>query len=237
MGNIKGLIVISGISKGIGKALALKFLSQGYDVAGCARGKESLAALAVEAKQFTNMRLYTFVADLSDKSQVLDFAAKVKNIGKTVEVLINNSGVFVPGQLYNEAEGVLEQQIQTNLYSAYHLTRALVPAMISNKEGHIFTMCSVASFMAYPNGGSYSISKFALYGFTKSLREELKPYNIRVTAIMPGATYTASWDGVDLPEERFIKASDVADTVWAAFSLSPNAVVEEIVIRPQLGDI
>jgi short-subunit dehydrogenase len=98
-------------------------------------------------------------------------------------------------------------------------------------------MCSIASIKAYPNGGSYAISKFALLGFSKVLREELKEFNVRVTAVLPGATRTASWDGVDLPEDRFMRAEDVAETVFSAYSLSERSVVEEIIIRPQLGDI
>ena len=98
-------------------------------------------------------------------------------------------------------------------------------------------MCSISSIRAYPNGGSYAISKFALLGFSKVLREELKAFNIRVTAILPGATKTASWDGVNLPEDRFMAVEDVADTVYAAYALSGRSVVEEVLIRPQLGDI
>jgi short-subunit dehydrogenase len=109
--------------------------------------------------------------------------------------------------------------------------------MINQKNGHIFNMCSVASLMAYPNGGSYSISKFALLGFSKCLREEMKPFNIKVTSIMPGAVLTDSWAGVDIPEERFMRAEDVAKTIWTAYHLSDSAVIEEIVMRPQKGDI
>ena len=110
-----------------------------------------------------------------------------------------------------------------------------------NKEkkgkGHIFNMCSVASLMAYPNGGSYSISKYALLGFSKNLRLELKDKGIKVTGIMPGATWSASWEGVELPEERLMQASDIALAVWSATQMSPSAVVEDIVLRPQLGDL
>ena len=91
--------------------------------------------------------------------------------------------------------------------------------------------------MAYPNGGSYSISKFALLGFSKVLREELKPKGIRVTSIMPGATWSASWDGVDLPEDRLAKATDIAEVTWSAYVLSPSAVMEDVIVRPQLGDL
>jgi len=155
----------------------------------------------------------------------------------TVDVLINNAGVFLPGAISEEKDGNLEFQIETNLYSAYHLTRAVLPMMLPQKSGHVFNMCSVASFMAYPNGGSYSISKFALLGFSKVLREEMKPKGIRVTSIMPGATWSNSWAGVELPEDRLMAANDIAETVWAAYHLSKSSVVEEIILRPQLGDL
>src|SRR5260370_41716527 len=97
-------------------------------------------------------------------------------------------------------------------------------------------MCSIASIKAYPNGGSYAISKFALLGFTKVLREEMKPFNIRVTAVMPGATKTASWDGVDLPDSRFMKTEDIAEVIFNACYISARTLVEELIIRPQFGD-
>ena len=127
--------------------------------------------------------------------------------------------------------------INTNLYSAYHLTRAILPGMLKQKKGHIFNICSTASIYAYPNGGSYSISKFAMYGMTKVLREELKDKAIRVTAILPGATWSDSWKGVDLPEDRLMDAGDIAKTIWSAYTLSDNAVIEELVIRPVEGDL
>ena len=91
--------------------------------------------------------------------------------------------------------------------------------------------------MAYENGGSYCISKFALYGMSKVLREELKESKIKVTSVLPGATFTASWEGADIPEERFMKARDVAEMVYSTFKLSPQSVVEDLLIRPQLGDL
>jgi len=98
-------------------------------------------------------------------------------------------------------------------------------------------MCSVASLMAYPHGGSYSISKFALLGFSKVLREEMKDKGIKVVSIMPGATWSNSWAGVEQPEERLMQAHDIALVVMSAIQLSPSAVMEEIILRPQLGDL
>ena len=98
-------------------------------------------------------------------------------------------------------------------------------------------MSSIAGLKAYPNGGSYSISKFAMRGFSINLRDELKPYNIKVTTVFPGAAYTDSWSSSGIERKRFMEASDIAKMVYAASQLSPTACVEEIILRPQLGDI
>jgi short-subunit dehydrogenase len=109
--------------------------------------------------------------------------------------------------------------------------------MKSRGQGHIFNMCSVASLKAYPNGGSYSISKYALLGFSENLREELKPFSIKVTSVCPGATYTPSWEGSGVEPGRIMEAADIAAMIWGAYSLSPQANVDTIVLRPVKGDI
>lgn len=236
--NMEELIVITGGTKGIGRALIEKFMSEGYTVATCSRNIAELKNMATElARQFGAKRIHIYQADLSVKKEVLGFAAFVKSLITPVKVLVNNSGRFIPGQIHNEPDGTLESLIDTNLYSAYNLTRALIGDMKERGRGHIFNMCSIASITAYPNGGSYAISKFALYGMSKCLREELKETGIKVTSVLPGATFTASWEGLEISPERLMKAEDVADAVWSAFSLSERSVVEEIIIRPQLGDL
>ena len=143
----------------------------------------------------------------------------------------------MPGSIYNEEEGVLEKMIEVNLYCAYHLTRALLPEMMKKKNGHIFNICSIAALKAYPNGGSYSISKYALMGFSKNLREEMKPYNIKVTTVYPGAVYTSSWKESGVDPKRIMETTDVADSIYTISKLSTQACVEDIVLRPQLGDL
>jgi short-subunit dehydrogenase len=170
------------------------------------------------------------------KGEVQGFAKWCLSFG-TPNVVINNAGQFLPGSIADEDEGVLEKMIATNLYSAYYLTKALLPAMVANKKGHIFNICSIASLQAYPNGGSYGISKFAMLGFNKNLREELKPTGIKVTAVMPGAVYTDSWSGSGVDPQRIMEAEDIAKMIYAATGLSTQAVVEDIVLRPQLSDL
>jgi len=231
------LVVITGATKGIGRAVAERFASAKFDLAVCARNQQNLNLFKDELEKKHGVNVFVKSTDTSDKLQVSEFIKYILSLNRPIDVLINNAGHFTPGATMEEPDGALESMIEGNVYSAYYTTRGLIESMKKNKSGHIFNMCSIASIKAYPNGGSYAISKFALLGFSKVLREELKGFNIRVTAVMPGATKTASWDGVDLPDSRFIKPEDVAEVIFNAYSISDRSVVEEVIIRPQLGDI
>ena len=230
-------IVITGASKGMGKAIAAKFVSDKNNIFICARNERELADTARELNQGAVNTVKYFAADLSNKEGVLKFANWVRAQNKTIDILINNAGQFIPGSIFNEEEGTLEKMMAINLFSAYHLIRALLPAMIKERSGHIFNICSIAALKAYSNGGSYSISKYALMGLTKNLREEMKPFNIKVTGVYPGAVYTSSWEGSDVLPGRIMEVDDIAQMVHAASLLSPQACVEDIVIRPLLGDL
>ncbi|HLO45695.1 MAG TPA: SDR family oxidoreductase [Leadbetterella sp.] len=234
---MKKLAVVTGASKGIGRAIVEKFASENFEVAVCSRSETNLVELKNALESKFNTKIHIFVADVSQKSEIQNFGKFVIGLNLPIQVLVNNAGVFLPGKLMEEAENTLETLINTNVYSAYYLSRLMVPEMKPHETSHIFNICSIASLMAYPQSGSYSISKFALLGFSKSLRQELIDTNVKVTSVMPGATLTDSWAGVDLPEERFMKPEDVADIVWASYNLSKSAVVEEIVLRPIKGDI
>lgn len=231
-------VVITGASRGLGLAIANKFASEGHQLFLSARNKKVLGEAAEGLKKkFPSSKIKHHAADLSVKEETTALADWLLEQQLDIDVLVNNAGTFLPGNVFDEAEGTLEEMISVNLYSAYHLTRKLLPGMMQRKSGHIFTLCSIASLKAYDNGGAYSISKFALLGFTKNLREEMKPHNIKVTAIIPGAVYTDSWAGSGVKPERLIEARDIADLVFAAVHLSPQACVEEIVVRPQKGDL
>jgi len=230
-------IIITGASKGLGKAIAEKYAAAGHHLIICSRTEEKLFSTKQELLQKNaKCKVEMMAIDLSNKDNVIEFGKFCLMFGSP-DILINNAGSFLPGSIHEEQEGVLEKMMESNLYSAYHLTRILLPKMMETKSGHIFNMCSVASVAAYPNGGSYSLSKFALLGLTKNLREEMKQYNIKVTAIIPGAAYTDSWSESELNEDRFMTPNDIAEMVYTASMLSQHACVEEILLRPQLGDL
>lgn len=231
-------IVVTGASKGFGRSIAARFVGAGDTVYICARNPQLLAETKEQLESLSkNSKVIARAADLSNKEETLSFAKWILAEAGSVDVLVNNAGRFVPGSVYNEPEGALEEMIDTNLFSAYHLTRALLPAMMERKSGHIFNICSIASLNAYSNGGAYSISKFAMLGFSRNLREEMKPWNIKVSSVIPGAAFTDSWSGSGIDPKRIMEADDIAAMIYAASQLSPQACVEEIVLRPQLGDL
>jgi short-subunit dehydrogenase len=230
-------IVITGAARGIGKAIAEKFAAEGNTLFLCARNKKTLEETAVVLqKQFATCIVHTLVADLSVKIDADAFANFC--LQKAVpDILINNAGGFTPGNILEEPDGSLEGMMSNNLYSAYYLTRKLAPAMVKNGSGHIFNICSIASLKAYDNGGSYSISKYAMNGFSQNLRHELKATGVKVTTVFPGAVFTDSWAGFDNSKNRIMEASDIAAMIFACTKLTAAAVPEEIVMRPQLGDL
>ncbi|MBC7487270.1 MAG: SDR family oxidoreductase, partial [Cytophagaceae bacterium] len=131
-------IIVSGGTKGIGKAIVELFAKKGYEVVTCSRSKERLEELKRDIEtRIPGAKILVFKADLAVKQEVLDFGQFIVGLGGTIEVLVNNTGLFIPGQIQDEADGVLEQMISTNVYSAYHLTRSLLPVFIGQKTGDI----------------------------------------------------------------------------------------------------
>jgi short-subunit dehydrogenase len=234
------VILISGASRGIGFAIAETFAAdqQAHTLILVSQNAARLAASAADLHtRFPQNTFLHYACNLADKAAIATLSTWLHTQVEAVDVLVNNAGYFLPGSVHNEPDGTLEEMLQTNLLSAYHLTRAVLPAMMARKSGHVFNICSIASLKAYANGGSYSISKFALLGFGQNLREEMKPYLIKVTNVMPGATYTDSWAGSGVQKDRIMEAADVAKMIYTAAQLSPQACVEDIVMRPILGDI
>ncbi|MEP7257355.1 MAG: SDR family oxidoreductase [Flavitalea sp.] len=231
-------IIITGASKGIGRAIAEKFAANGYSLFLCARNKENLVSVKEELlRKYPFIHVHTKTCDVAVKEDLKIFAEWILATASSIDVLINNAGRFVDGGAYDGEGIVLEEMMQSNVYSAYYLSRFLLPKMIGQKKGHVFNICSIASLGAYPSGGAYGITKYALAGFSANLREEMKPHNIKVTSVFPGAVYTPSWDGSGIAPDRIMKAEDIAEMIYTSAHLSAQACVEDIVIRPQLGDL
>ncbi len=229
-------VVITGASRGIGKAIATAFAKEGNNLLLCATNTLLLKEVTYELLLAGAASVDSLAVDLSDKQEAVRFGDWCAAKGK-IDVLINNAGIFLPGSIYKEPAESIQRMMDTNFYSAVYVTKSILPVMMDARSGHIFNVCSVAALKAYEGGGGYSISKFAMDGFSTNLRYEMKDFGIKVTTCYPGAVFTDSWSGFDNSNGRIMEANDIASMILAATKLSTQAVVEEITVRPMLGDL
>lgn len=230
-------VVVTGASRGIGFAVAQRFASEGHHLLIVARNAVDLQNAEQVLIQLGADSVKCVTADLSSTQTISDCVTQIREHFSAVHVLVNNAGLFLGGTMMEEAAGQFQHLMNTNVISAYEMTRGLWSLMQGVPRAHVFNMCSIASVTAYAAGGSYSVAKFALMGFSKSLRLEGMPHGIRVSAVLPGATLTDSWAGVDLPTSRFMDPKDVAEAIYTAFSINEHTVMEEVLLRPILGDV
>lgn len=234
----KPVVLVTGASQGIGAAIARVFAAEipGVRLALVARNERNLT-LVEDACTKLGAEAAAFGCDVADEGAVDAMAGAVTKRFGAVDVLINNAGVFVGVPFTETTVAAFDQVVAANLRSAFLVSRALVPAMIQRGQGDIFFMSSIAGLDAYPNGAAYCAAKFGVTGLAKVLREETKTAGVRVCCVHPGATWTPSWSKSGIAESRIMPADDIARAFLDIYRLSRSTVVEEIVLRPQLGDV
>jgi 3-oxoacyl-[acyl-carrier protein] reductase len=231
------LVLISGASQGIGAAIARCFANADFPVrlALVARNKDTLDKVAAECHAAVEVRSYS--VDVSDEQQVEElFTALARDMGD-VSVLINNAGSWHGAAVQDMTVVDFDRVIAVNLRSTFLMSRMVLPSMLANKKGDIFNMSSTAGLEGYANVSAYCAAKHAVSGFSKALREEVRGEGIRVSCISPGPTYSPSWHGSGVGQDRLMPAEDAARAFLDIYRLDRNVVVEDIVLRPQAGHI
>jgi len=230
--------IVTGATKGIGRAVVRHLAANNYNVVLCARNQKELDTLLNELREtYPKLSFFGMKADMEYMSEVKEFADFSLKSLSSVDVLVNNAGLYIPSDLLQEEESSLERQMKVNVYAPHYLSKFFAESMKLRSEGHIFNICSIASINPVISAGSYSISKAALLSLNKVFREALMPFGIKVTAILPGATLTDSWSGTTLPSERFVSPDDVAANIINCLQMSAGANVDEVIIRPLKGEI
>lgn len=223
--------VITGATKGIGRAIAIKLWKSGYDLVLAARNVKELEIMRNELL-VAGRTISIYSVDFSVKANVNQFLTEVDTEAGFIDVLVNNVGTFLPGSMLDEDDETFEKQQNLNVNAGYYTSKFLGKKMRAEGRGHIFNICSVASKAPVKNGGSYSVTKAAMLSLNHVLRQELAPHNVKVTAFLPGSTKTASWEGTTIPDEKFVQPEDIAETLFTILNLSKGVNVDEVLITP-----
>ncbi len=237
-GRKKPVALITGASQGIGEAIAREFAAEvrGVRLALVARNVRNLQGVAKACARF-GAKVEVYECDVSNEASVGLMAEAVTERFGAVDVLINNAGAFAMAPFAETKVDEFDRMIAVNLRSAFLVTQAFLPAMTKRKSGDVFFMSSIAGLGAYPQAAAYCAAKFGVTGLAKVLRAETRDHGIRVCCVHPGATWSPSWEKSGVKPERIMPAEDVARAILDVYRLGRRTVVEEIVLRPQLGDV
>lgn len=230
--------LITGSTKGMGRAIAIAFANEGLNVAICSRNEKELLEFKDELLHHNpNIKVLARVADGSNKTQLLGFAAAAQQELGFIDVIVNNLGMFTPTSILNDADDTFEKQVNTNLMPTYELYRFFGKAMQVAHKGHFFNICSVASLNPIAQAGAYSVTKYALLGLTKVMRLEMQEHGVKVTAIIPGSTLTDSWKDAVVDKNTMVLPEDIASAIINIYRMSAGANVDEIIIKPAPGQL
>jgi len=232
------VILITGASQGIGAAIAKIFAAELPDarLALVARSEKNLCSVAKACLKL-GAQVEIFPGDVTDETSVAAMARAVTKHFGPVDVLINNAGAFESAPLLETSVALFDRMIAVNLRSTFLVSQAFLPAMVKRRRGEVFNVSSIAGLQAYPNGAAYCAAKFGVTGLTAVMRAETKDKGVRVCCVHPGATWTPSWQKSGVKPERIMPAEDVARAILDVYRLGRRTVVEEIILRPQLGDV
>ena len=230
-------IWITGASSGIGKAAAKEFARTGSKVFVSSRRKTELERLNTELKD-ENLSVEIFPCNIASSANVDQTVKKILATNK-INCVINNAGITSFKLAEDNSINEIDDVIHTNLLGPIYSIKSVLPSMIKNGGGTIINILSVVTKKVFSQSSAYSASKHGLIGYTNSLREEVRKYNVRIINVVPGATQTPIWSS-EMREkygDRMMTPEEIAQVIVWLYLQKGNLVTEEIVLRPILGDL
>ncbi|HBS04352.1 MAG TPA: NAD(P)-dependent oxidoreductase [Leptospiraceae bacterium] len=225
------VILVTGATRGIGHAIA-ENLANAYPLIITGRSTDALNALKNKLTD-AGGKVEAIAADLTSSDDIKNLVeSSIRSMGR-IDCLINNAGMGIFGRVDEIQEDDFRYVMELNLMAPYQLTKAVLPDMISRKSGQIINISSVAGLNGFKGGGAYAASKFALNGFTESLREDVKEFGIAVTAVCPGGVRTEFGGNPASVRDFVLEPQDVAHTVRYLVDESETANTKLIELKPR----
>jgi NADP-dependent 3-hydroxy acid dehydrogenase YdfG len=234
------IILITGASSGFGKAIAEKFAAGGWNLILTARRKEKLLTVATDIEKQFGIKTLSLVFDIQDKKAVFENLSNLPTEWQAIDILVNNAGLALGRDSFQDAAiEDWETMIDTNVKGLLYASKAVLPFLIKQK-GHIINIGSTAGKEVYKDGNVYCATKHAVDAITKAQRIDLLPYEIKVTAIHPGAVETdfslvrfkgdASKANAVYAGYEPLKAEDIADITWYVANVPKHVCINDVVM-------
>jgi NADP-dependent 3-hydroxy acid dehydrogenase YdfG len=232
--------LITGASRGIGRALAVELGGLGANLVLAARSREELAVAAQEAGEGGVNQVVVQAADVSRRQEVERLAGAVRDSFGGLDILVNNAGLGRAGKLVDSDPDEVDLMIRVNLWGLYLVTRFCLPLMAGRGGGEVVNIASVAAVKYSPGFAMYSATKFGVKALSEALRNEVQDQGIRVLTVHPGMTASHFFEGftpdgkpqVDTGGRPLLQPAEVARAIAQALTLPANAAVNELTIRP-----
>ncbi len=223
--------LVTGGSRGIGRAIALKLASLGADVAICGRDAGKLQETVASLQAFS-VRAEGFCADVTKASEVAALVRDTEAKLGPIAILVNNAGIGVFGPVHEKSEEEWDRLIDTNLKSVFLVSKAVVPGMIARRGGDIVNISSLAGKNVFAGGGIYCASKWGVQGLSGCMAEELREHGIRVSTVCPGSVATEFSGRGPKDPTKVLHPEDVAHAVAMLVTQSPQSFISEVHLRP-----
>ena len=228
--------IVTGAARGIGRATAIELLEAGFFTVLCSRNRRSITSFEKQIRSFAG-NFMTRSFDISIEEQVKEFIESVMEQKGRIDVLINNAGVVHTGPVEKMDTEKWDEIMSVNARGTFLMVKHCLPFM--GRGSHIVNVGSNASKKGFPGWSAYCASKFAVLGFTNSLREEVRGRGVRVSAVLPGPTKTDIWDSLSgkWDSEKMMRPEVTAKTILSVITQPPEANVDEIDIVPSAGSL
>ncbi len=223
--------LVTGASRGIGRAIALQLASLGASVAICGRDRAALEE-SVSALATTPVSVHSQIADVTNLADVSDLVATTESTLGPITILVNNAGIGLFGPVHEKTEVDWDRVLDTNLKSVFLVSRAVAPSMIRRGSGDIINISSLAGKNTFAGGGIYCASKWGILGLSGCMAEDLREHGIRVSVICPGSVATEFSGRGPKDPRKVLSPEDVAHAVEAIVTQGPHSFLSEVHLRP-----
>ena len=232
------VVWVVGASRGIGREIAKQFASIGCEVCLSSRNSKELAS-TVKGITEIGGRAYSFPCNIAQQRSIVSTVEQIRKRLEEIDILVNNAGITVFKTFLETSAEEFHDILTTNLYGQILCIKAVLPSMVKRKQGWIINILSNAAIKTFEGSAAYTATKYGMHGLGKVLREEMRHHGVKVINVIPGATETEMWSAGNRRKHghRMMRAKSVAEAVLSLYQMPDDVVVDEMVIRPMLGDI